>query len=86
MNFKNVVHLFCSHPRGRYSGKFTYGTTVFSEVSEVIEKISTLRKFPNLPKLFLGPYISIKRLRKRDQPSCLYKLGGATLLTFHEEH
>ena len=37
---KDVVPLFCFHSRGRYSGKFTYGTSTLWEVGEVIEKIS----------------------------------------------
>ena len=34
--------------RGRYSGKFTHGTSVLWEIGEVIEIISTYRFFLNL--------------------------------------
>ena len=65
LNSTNVLQnlLFCCHSRGRYSGKFTHGTSVLWEVGEVIEKISTYRFFLNLLKLFLGPYIFIKQFK-----------------------
>ena len=48
LSSKNMVPLFCCQFRGRYSDKFTHGTSVLWEIGEVIEKISTYRFFLNL--------------------------------------
>ena len=64
LSSKNMVPLFCCQFRGRYSGKFTHGTSVLCEIGEAIEKISTFRFFLNLLYLFFGPYIFIKQIKK----------------------